>query len=69
MAKSKKGKDSPKKISISDMFCCERPKVKLTDEKVKALEVILKDEALKGMSTHEMTNLIDAYKSGKNSKK
>jgi len=66
-SKSKKEDKSPKVEMHAFKF--ERPKPKLNEEKIKALELILKDEGL----CYQMGNkdtleaMVDAFKAGKKS--
>ena len=62
-------KKKGKSLDIGSIFSApERPKIKLDEKKVKAIETILKDDALKSMSSYELENILDAYKSGRKGK-
>lgn len=66
---TKKNKKEPKLeiMSLEDLMP-KKPKVKLNDKKVQAIETILKDEALRRLDRAELENIVDAYKSGKRGK-
>ncbi len=65
MAKKKEKKTESMRMEFVEY---KKPKVKLNDKKVQAIEAILKDEALRGMCSSDLENIVDAYKSGKKGK-
>lgn len=63
MPKKKSSKTKPLEI-----YSYEPPKFKPNEKNIKALEVLMNDEAFKQEVGYKYSPIIDAYKAGKNGK-